>query len=94
MGPEAKVERTVRRDAVREGWTVRKLVFPGTRGAPDRLFGKAGRSVLIEFKSAAGEASPQQLRRHKELRDVFGFDVRVCSTVVDGWKILGLTGDL
>jgi len=92
MGPEARIERAIRQEAIRAGWVVRKLAFPGTRGAPDRIFGKGGRAVLIEFKSAHGCSSVQQVRRFRELREVFGFEVWLCASVERGREILGLNG--
>lgn len=90
MGPEAEVERPVVKLAKEQGWTVRKLTFLGTRGAPDRMFGKQGRTVLIEFKSEDGELRKQQERRHRELREDFGLEVHVCSSVEAACAVLGL----
>lgn len=89
-GPEATIERQVCREAREQGWIVRKLAFLGTGGAPDRVFGKGGRGVFIEFKQEGGVPSPQQLRRHAELRVEFGFEVHACDGVALGRHILGL----
>lgn len=93
MGPEAQIERTIRKEAIREGWLVRKVTFPGTRGAPDRLFGKDRRCLLIEFKRMHGAGTIQQIRRWRELRETFGLEVHLCDSVELGRKILGLKGE-
>lgn len=72
---EIKAETDTVKQAVKHGWKTRKLMFIGVRGAPDRLFGRDGRSVLIEFKRDGETPSLQQLRRHDELRRDFGFVV-------------------
>lgn len=88
-GPEAIVERTTCKRAKEQGWTVRKVSFLGTRGAPDRLFGRPGRGVFIEFKRAGGDATKQQARRHAELRS-WGFEVHVCDTIEQAADVLEL----
>ena len=90
MGPEATIERPAVKLAKDQGWKVRKLSFIGTRGAPDRLFGRAGRAVLIEFKAPGEEPTIQQSRRHAELREAFGFEVHVCDSVDRAKEILDL----
>lgn len=92
MGPEAEIERTICREAKAEGWIVRKLAFIGTRGAPDRIFGRSGRTVLIEFKAPGEEPTTQQSRRHAELRDEFGFEVYWCDDYDEPRRILQLRG--
>lgn len=76
------------------GGEVRKLIFAGHRGAPDRLVGWPERqgtnglvtytlvpvNVLVEMKKPKGPgAEAHQLREHKRLRAI-GFDVRVIHT--------------
>lgn len=91
MGPEAKIERTVCKEAREQGWIVRKLAFLDCRGAPDRIFGKDGRCLLIEFKSGPGvPPTTQQLRRHRELEEVFGLTVHTVGSVWLGRKLLRL----
>ena len=59
------------------GWLSRKVVFHGVNGSPDRWFGKIGqkRHLIIEFKIPGETPTVQQLKRHKELREDFGFTV-------------------
>lgn len=91
VGPEAEIERTICKEAKEEGWIVRKLAFLDCRGAPDRIFGRDGRCILIEFKRGDGAVpSTQQLRRHKELTEVFGLTVHVCTSIWFGRKLLKL----
>jgi hypothetical protein len=75
---------------MRSGWRTYKLSFVGTRGAPDRLFGKDGRSILIEFKAPGEKPTPQQTLRHTELREQFGFDVRWTDSLDGARDILDL----
>lgn len=65
--------RTVRQ-AKLHGWLVRKLTFIGVRGAPDRIFGKDGRGVVIEFKRRGEIPGPQQMKRLREMEDAFGLE--------------------
>lgn len=72
---EIEAETKAVKQAVRYGYKSYKLMFIGQRGAPDRLFGRDGDCVLIEFKRPGESPSIQQLRRHDELRRMFGFRV-------------------
>lgn len=90
MGPEAAIERPICDEARAAGWTVRKLAFLDIRGAPDRLFGKDGRAVLIEFKAPGEPPTKQQLKRHAELRDDFGLEVHCTDNKRDARRILQL----
>lgn len=87
---EIKAETDTVKRAVQFGWKVRKLMFVGVRGAPDRLFGKEGRSVLIEFKRDGEVPNKQQLIRHQELREVFGFVVEWTDSFEEACRILGI----
>lgn len=90
MGPEARIERTICDEAKADGWVVRKLRFLDANGAPDRLFGKARRTVVIEFKAPGEEPTRQQLKRHAELRDEFGWEVYWCDDFDEPRRILQL----
>lgn len=90
MGLEAVIERAIRTEARDNGWKVYKVTFPGTDGAPDRLFGKDGRGVFIEFKAPGEEPTLQQRKRHRELREYCGFEVHWADNIADARRVLGL----
>lgn len=50
------------------GWLVRKVVYTGRRGSPDRWCLKMGTWVLIEFKAVGEKPTAQQQREHDRLR--------------------------
>lgn len=89
-GPEATEERAVVKEAKAAGWLVRKVRFLDCNGAPDRLFGRDRRGIFIEFKAPGEAPSAQQTRRHKELRDDFGFEVYWVDSASAARAILGL----
>lgn len=63
---EATVEDDVVAWAENRDWLVRKMVYLGRRGCPDRHFYKAGRLVIIEFKRPGiTKADPLQIREHR-----------------------------
>lgn len=78
------------KQAIKHGYKVYKLSFIGVRGAPDRLFGRDGVSVLIEFKRDGEVPSIQQMRRHEELRRDFGFTVAWTDSYTEACSILGI----
>lgn len=65
----------------KRGWLVRKITYPGRRGAPDRHFYKNGKVVMIEFKASQQGPRVQQEREHARLKAV-GFKVHV----IDSWE--------
>lgn len=74
---EAEIEDDVVIFAVNRGWLVRKMVYPGRRGCPDRWFFKGGRLVIIEFKRPDdGKLSGNQSRERLRFRKA-GFTVHV-----------------
>lgn len=66
------------------------MSFIGVRGAPDRLFGRGGRAILIEFKAPGEEPTPQQARRQSELAEHFGLEVYWADNLNDAREILDL----
>lgn len=74
-----------------QGWRVYKVQFLGVRGAPDRLFGKKKRPVMIEFKAVGEEPTAQQLIRHQELRENFGIEVYWTDNYADACRILEIS---
>lgn len=88
-GPEDVVETTVCNKAERGGWLVRKVQWPGRRGAMDHVFIKGGRVVWIEFKRRGKDAEPLQ-RREIDRFLAAGAEAYVISSIHDGLKVLGL----
>jgi hypothetical protein len=50
------------------GWFCEKIMKCGRNGFPDRFFARNGNVVLIEFKRPRKGPTPQQTKRHDELR--------------------------
>lgn len=72
---EATVEDDVVAWAENRGWHVRKMIYPGRRGCPDRFFFRDGNLVIVEFKRPGrNKADPLQIREHKRYADA-------------GWKV-------
>ena len=84
---ELEVEKKVTDYAKRLGWIVRKVVFQGRRGAPDRwFFGPGGRLVIIEFKAPGGVISYHQSKIMKKLKEL-DFEVHVVDEIAAGKRI-------
>lgn len=84
---ESKIERDAIKFAEQQGWWVCKFVSPGLNGVPDRLFIRNGRHLFIEFKRPGGEATPQQLKRHREMR-AHGAEIYVVDTLAYAYELL------
>lgn len=90
---ESSIEGTVVYRAERAGWFVRKVQWPGRRGAPDRVFAKKGHGTIwIEFKQEGKAPNTLQRREHKRMRDA-GMVVHVVDRIDDALRILGLLGN-
>lgn len=83
---EAYVEKAVIRRAKRNGWTVRKMQWIGTVGAPDRFFAKWGVVILCEFKAPGKKPRKEQREEHALLRAA-GVIVIVIDNVEDGYAV-------
>lgn len=86
---EAAIEKPVCHWAEEDGWFVRKLGYPGRKGAPDRWFLKGGRHVLIEFKDEGKPPEPLQERERKRIL-AHGGEAYFCDSIADACRILGL----
>lgn len=84
---EFVVEKTVCNRAEMAGWLVRKIEYPGRRGALDRMFIKDGRVVFIEFKRPGGVLDPLQ-EREKERLIRHGAEAYVIDDVEVGLNVL------
>lgn len=89
MATEAPIEGTVCNWAEEDGWHVRKLGYPGRRGAPDRMFIKDGRVVFVEFKRPGKKADALQRRELSKLL-AHGADVLTCDSIEEACAHLGI----
>ena len=78
MGPEAEIEAYLRKRVLETGGRIRKMTWPGHRGAPDRMiwwpvYCSSGdlppRMVFVEVKAPGKKATKQQQREHEKLRN-------------------------
>jgi hypothetical protein len=88
---EAQVEAHLVRRVKALGGETRKVIWPGRRGAPDRLVLLPGEALFVELKRPKhGRLEPHQLREHARLR-ASGFTVAVLSTPAEVDAALGLS---
>ncbi len=85
---EAQLEAACRQWSKERGWLCYKLVSPGKRGFPDRMFVRAGRIVFVEFKTSKGRLSVHQARRVDELVEA-GAEVHVIDSFDDFVEAMG-----
>jgi hypothetical protein len=70
------LEQPAKAFAERRGWLYEKVTSASRRGWPDRFLARASKVVLVEWKKPGEEPTTQQLKRHRELREDYGLDVR------------------
>lgn len=80
MGRETVIEEAVVQHGEKVGFLVRKCVYAGRRGSPDRWFFGRGYVFCIEFKKPEKEPTLQQSREHDRLRGA-GVPVFSCSSI-------------
>lgn len=84
------IEQPARRYAESRGWLVEKVVSMSRKGWPDRFCVRrkdgVTRVVLVEFKKPGKEPNEQQLKRHKELRDL-GLEVHWIDTLEKAYEL-------
>ncbi len=81
---ESKIQKAVNEYARSRGWTVLRLRDMDRNGWPDRTYRKKRRRQKhIEYKTLGEKPTKQQLRRHRELREL-GDDVHVIDNIADG----------
>ena len=66
---EKSIEREGCDYAFRRGWREYKVTSPSSRGFPDRFYARHGVVILVEWKAPGEEATTQQAKRHRELRE-------------------------
>lgn len=86
---EGQIERSVCLEAEKNGWIARKVMWSGRRGAPDRIFIKDGRLVLIEFKRPGGVMSGQQEKEFNRIKAAYP-ETYWTDSVDEGLEILGI----
>lgn len=78
---EHEIEQRLVKRCKERGLMCLKFVSPGLRGVPDRLvLWPGGTAEFVEVKAPGEKPTPQQLRRHDELRKL-GFMVSVIDDV-------------
>lgn len=65
---ESELERAAMQFAEAHGWWQIKIERASKNGYPDRELIRNGRTIRIEFKRPGEKPSPQQRRRHDEIR--------------------------
>lgn len=78
---ETQVEQQTIRFAQKNGWFFRKVKWVGRRGAPDRMFAKAGMVIFVEFKKPNAKPRLQQQREIDRMRAA-----GLCVIVIDNVK--------
>lgn len=97
---ETQIESPVCGWAEEDGWLVRKLQYPGRRGAPDRMFGKkdcgpygtkGNGPIFIEFKKPGDLGKRTQLQVNEGQRYIdAGFNYFYCDTIQSACDVLGI----
>lgn len=57
---ERDIEKKGNEYAKSKGWLVRKFVSPGNNGAPDRIYFREGKVILVEWKKPKGKTTKAQ----------------------------------
>lgn len=87
---EKAVELPVVKRAEAAGFFVRKVEWPGRKGAPDRVFSREDRgTVWIEFKAPGETPRGSQIIEHERMRAA-GMEVHVCDDIAAALEILGI----
>lgn len=84
---EREIERPANDFARKRGWVHVKIMRASLRGWPDDYYVRAGVRFWIEFKAPGEEPSPQQAKRHRELREQ-GDTVHVIDSLEDAVVLL------
>lgn len=93
MGQESVIENEAVLFAEKLGFVVRKVVYAGRRGAPDRWFFGRGYTFCIEFKKRGGKPEPLQVKEIDRLL-ASGVPVYVVDNIERAWEIIRTYADL
>lgn len=83
---EIEIERPASAYAELRGWFEAKIERASKRGFPDRFYARDGRIVLVEYKAPGEKPTPQQIRRHQELRE-HGVEVHVIDSLEAAYEL-------
>lgn len=92
MGQEAVIENEAVLFAEKLGFVVRKVVYAGRRGAPDRWFFGRGYTFCIEFKKRGGKPEPLQVKEIERLKNA-GIPVYVVDNIERAWEVIRAYAD-
>ena len=89
---EAVLEERLRRRVIAAGGKIRKVSWPGVRGAPDRFVMLPGYHCFIELKGASGRLAGHQMREIASMRSsgVSVFVVHGENELEDLFQVLGV----
>lgn len=87
MGREAVIENEAVLYGEKRGFLVRKCIYAGRRGSPDRWFFGRGYVFCVEFKKPGERPDMVQDREHKRLREC-GTPVYVIDSIEKAWALI------
>lgn len=87
MTREIEIERPACEYAKCRGWFEAKIAASNKNGMPDRIFHRRGCTIYVEFKAPGEKPTPQQLKRHRELR-AHGIAVHVVDSLEAAYVLL------
>lgn len=86
MTREIEIERPASQFAEMRGWFEAKIQSPGKRGMPDRIYHRHGMTMYVEYKAPGEKPTPQQRKRHSEIRD-HGVPVHVIDNLEQAYAL-------
>lgn len=84
---ESEIEQEAMEYAEWRGWWQFKIMRASRNGIPDRLLLRNGQLIFVEFKREGEVPTPQQIKRHAEIR-AHGGTVYVCDSLAEAKRIL------
>ncbi len=83
---ESVIEKKVTQYAQQQGWLSYKWTSPNHRAVPDRLYFKAGKVLLVEYKAPGKKPTKLQAYVHQKLK-AEGFNVHVIDSITTGQQL-------